>query len=88
MLRQIYLQKHTSSIRILQLLYMKKIKISIFAELLKRNMPNSMEVKCFMGMQNFHLTRLLMLFDNQEKAYKKTDLWDVISSEYAAYLQI
>lgn len=29
-----------------------------------------------------------MLFDNQEKAYKKTDLWDVISFEYAAYLQI
>lgn len=27
------------------------------------DMPNSMEVKCFMGMQNFHLTRLLMLFD-------------------------
>lgn len=30
----------------------------------------------------------LVEFMHQEKAYKKTDLWDVISFEYAAYLQI
>ena len=30
----------------------------------------------------------LVEFMHQEKAYKKTNLWDVISFEYAAYLQI
>lgn len=30
----------------------------------------------------------LVEFMHQEKAYKKTDLWDVISFKYAAYLQI
>lgn len=30
----------------------------------------------------------LVEFMHQEKAYKKTDPWDVISFEYAAYLQI